>query len=104
MNPVLTSNPADLRPSKIIAVHLNYRSRLAERGRAVAAPSYFLKAPSTLSVAGRDLVRPAGCELLQMEAEVALVIGERTRFVTETDAWSRVAFVTAANDAGVTDL
>lgn len=92
------------RPGKLIAVHLNYRSRLAERGKEVAHPSYFLKAPTTLSEHGRDLVRPAGCELLQMEAEVALVIGERTHRVLESEAWSCVAWVTAANDAGITDL
>ena len=31
------------RPGKVIAVHLNYPSRAAQRGRTPAAASYFLK-------------------------------------------------------------
>ena len=42
-------HPLGLAPSKIIAVHLNYRSRAAERGRQPAEPSYFLKPPSSLA-------------------------------------------------------
>ncbi len=91
-------------PSKLIAVHLNYRSRALERGRTPACPSYFLKAPSTLSVDGADVLRPAGCLLLASEGEVAVVIGSECRNVTPTEAWSKVGFVTAANDYGVYDL
>lgn len=94
----------ELRPSKIIAVHLNYHSRNAERGKAPEAPSYFLKAPSTLSVTGEDVLRPPGCRLLAMEAEVALVIGGECRNIRIEDAWDRVGWVTAANDYGVYDL
>lgn len=91
-------------PSKLIAVHLNYRSRAEERGRTPANPSYFLKAPSTLSADGADVVRPAGCELLASEGEVAVVIGSNCRDVAPEQAWSKVAHVTAANDYGVYDL
>jgi 2-keto-4-pentenoate hydratase/2-oxohepta-3-ene-1,7-dioic acid hydratase in catechol pathway/regulator of RNase E activity RraA len=94
----------DLRPSKIIAVHLNYRSRIAERGKAPENPSYFLKAPSTLNVSGEKVYRPPGCELLAMEAEVALVIGKECKNVGVQAAWDYVRWVTAANDYGVYDL
>ena len=36
-------------PGKVIAVHLNYRSRAAQRGRVPAEPSYFLKPASSVS-------------------------------------------------------
>ena len=36
-------------------MHLNYRSRAAERGRTPAVPSYFLKPPSTLAADGADV-------------------------------------------------
>lgn len=91
-------------PSKIIAVHLNFESRAAERGRRPEQPSYFLKPVSSLASSGGVVERPAGTELLGFEGEIALVIKEATRRVSPEQAWSRVAGVTAANDLGVYDL
>lgn len=91
------------RPGKVIAVHLNYPSRAAQRGRAPEQPSYFLK-PSTSLSAGGPVERPAGCELLAFEGEIALVIGTTARRVTPQDGWSHVSGVTAANDLGLYDL
>jgi regulator of RNase E activity RraA/2-keto-4-pentenoate hydratase/2-oxohepta-3-ene-1,7-dioic acid hydratase in catechol pathway len=96
----LTGQP----PSKIVAVHVSYRSRAAERGRLPSWPSYFLKPPSTLAASGTPVLRPPGCELLAFEGEVALVIGTRTSRVSPADAWRHVRWVTAANDFGVYDL
>lgn len=91
-------------PGKVIAVHLNYRSRAAQRGRTPAMPSYFLKPSSSLAASGDALERPAGAELLAFEGEIALVIGERARRVSPAAGWAHVASVTAANDFGVYDL
>jgi len=91
-------------PGKIIAVHLNYPSRAAQRGRTPAAPSYFFKPASSLAATGGTLERPAGTELLAFEGEIALVIGEPGRRISPGDAWSHVASVTAANDFGLYDL
>src|SRR5882757_9361614 len=95
---------AGQRPSKIIAVHLSYRSRAMERGRLPSWPSYFLKPPSTLAADGDPVRRPPWCELLAFEGEVALVIGSRASRVSPADAWDHVRWVTAANDFGVYDL
>jgi 2-keto-4-pentenoate hydratase/2-oxohepta-3-ene-1,7-dioic acid hydratase in catechol pathway/regulator of RNase E activity RraA len=89
---------------KVIAVHINYPSRAAQRGRTPAQPSYFLKPSSSLSLTGNAVERPAGCELLGYEGEIALVIGKAARRVGIGDAWSHVAAVTASNDLGVYDL
>jgi regulator of RNase E activity RraA/2-keto-4-pentenoate hydratase/2-oxohepta-3-ene-1,7-dioic acid hydratase in catechol pathway len=94
----------DQAPSKIIAVHVSYRSRAMERGRLPLWPSYFLKPPSTLAADGDPVLRPPWCELLAFEGEVALVIGTTARRVSPADAWSHVRWVTAANDFGVYDL
>src|SRR5580693_7954420 len=91
-------------PSKIIAVHVSYRSRAMERGSLPLWPSYFLKPPSTLAADGDPVRRPPWCELLAFEGEVALVIGTRAARVPAADAWSHVRWVTAANDFGVYDL
>jgi 2-keto-4-pentenoate hydratase/2-oxohepta-3-ene-1,7-dioic acid hydratase in catechol pathway/regulator of RNase E activity RraA len=95
---------AATRPGKIIAVHLNYRSRAAQRGRRPGAPSYFLKPPSSLGHSGGTVERPAGTELLTFEGEIALIIGRTARHITPDDGWAHVESVTAANDLGVYDL
>ena len=92
------------RPGKIIAVHLNYASRAAQRGRVPQQPSYFLKPPTSVAASGAALERPAGTELLGFEGEIALVIGRPARRVTPETGWSYVDGVTAANDFGVYDL
>jgi 2-keto-4-pentenoate hydratase/2-oxohepta-3-ene-1,7-dioic acid hydratase in catechol pathway/regulator of RNase E activity RraA len=91
-------------PGKVVAVHVSYRSRAAERGLMPAWPSYFLKPPSSLAGSGDPVARPPGCELLAFEGEVALVIGHRARRVSRADAWDCVSALTAANDFGVYDL
>jgi 2-keto-4-pentenoate hydratase/2-oxohepta-3-ene-1,7-dioic acid hydratase in catechol pathway/regulator of RNase E activity RraA len=91
-------------PSKIIAVHLNYRSRAEERGRVPSVPSYFLKPPSSLAAAGDPIVRPPGTELLTFEGEVAVIIGTRARNVAPDAAGSHIGWYAAANDIGLYDL
>ncbi|QBE49722.1 fumarylacetoacetate hydrolase family protein [Leucobacter triazinivorans] len=91
-------------PGKIIAVHLNYPSRIAQRGRTPQFPSYFFKPASSLAPTGGTIERPAGTELLAFEGEIALVIGEPARWVSPEDGWKHVARVTAANDFGLYDL
>lgn len=97
-------HPLGLAPGKIVAVHLNYRSRAAERGRSPAVPSYFLKPTSSLSWTGRPVVRPDRCELLAFEGEIAIVIGAAAHRVPPERALEHVAGYTAANDFGVYDF
>ncbi|WP_166346576.1 fumarylacetoacetate hydrolase family protein [Phytoactinopolyspora limicola] len=91
-------------PGKIIAVHVNYPSRAAQRGRTPVAPSYFLKPATSVAESGVAIERPAGCELLAFEGEIGLVIGRTARRVEPAEGWSYVSAVTAANDFGVYDL
>lgn len=92
------------RPGKVIAVHVSYASRAAERGSRPAHPSYFLKPASSLASSGEAVERPAGTRQLVAEGEVALVIGTAARRVRAEDGWRHVRWVTAANDLGVVDL
>jgi 2-keto-4-pentenoate hydratase/2-oxohepta-3-ene-1,7-dioic acid hydratase in catechol pathway/regulator of RNase E activity RraA len=91
-------------PSKVIAVHVNYRSRAEQRGVAPTAPSYFLKPPSSLSGDGDAIVRPKGTELLTIEAEVALVIGRRAREVAPEEGRAHIGWYAPANDVGLFDM
>lgn len=92
------------RPGKIVAVHLSYGSRADQRGRRPAAPSYFFKPASSVAASGAEILRPDGGELLAFEGEIALVIGTPAHHVDLSQAWSHVAWVTAANDFGLYDL
>ena len=91
-------------PGKVIALHLNYPSRIAQRGRTPEQPSYFLKPGTSVSASGTPIERPAGTELLAFEGEIALIIGHSIRRVSPEDGWAAVSGVTAANDFGVYDL
>ena len=92
------------RPGKVLALHLNYPSRIAQRGRSPKFPGYFIKAGTSIARPGDVIERPAGTELLAYEGEIALVIGTEARRVTPEQGWSHVAGVTAANDWGLYDL
>lgn len=92
-------------PTKIIAVHLNHRSRVAEFGVSLpSAPTYFHKPVSALVGHGGAVVRPAGCEYLNYEGEVAIVIGRTCRGVTPSSAGDYIAGYTVANDFGLHDF
>ena len=93
-------------PSKILAVHLTYRSRAVEyaMARLPAEPSYFLMPPSALSHHRAPVARPRGCRYLNYEGEIALVIGTRCLGTTVEDALSHVRGYTIANDFGVHDF
>ena len=94
----------DFAPGKIVALHLNYPSRIAQRGRKPKHPSFFLKPTSSLAYSGGTVERPAGTELLAFEGEIALVIGKKVRRVTPEQGWAAVSGITAVNDLGVYDL
>jgi 5-oxopent-3-ene-1,2,5-tricarboxylate decarboxylase/2-hydroxyhepta-2,4-diene-1,7-dioate isomerase len=96
---------APVTPSKIIAVHLTYRSRLEEYAANVPPePSYFMKPPSTLNGHRGTISRPRGARFLNYEGELAVVIGTRMKGVSTDGALSHVAGYLVANDVGLHDF
>ncbi|HWD66056.1 MAG TPA: fumarylacetoacetate hydrolase family protein [Solirubrobacteraceae bacterium] len=96
---------APVTPSKILAVHLTYRSRVEEyAARIPPAPSYFMKPPSTLNGHRGELRRPRGARFLNYEGELAVVIGRRMKGVPEDQALDYVAAFAPANDVGLHDF
>ncbi len=92
-------------PTKIVCVHLNYRSRVEEFGATLGpAPTYFHKPVSSLNAHGGAVVRPERCRYLNYEGEIAIVIGEPTRNVSIAEAYRRIAGYTIANDFGLHDF
>ncbi|MGW0949443.1 fumarylacetoacetate hydrolase family protein, partial [Streptomyces sp. NPDC002623] len=92
-------------PSKVIAVHLNHRSRVDEfRIGLPDAPTYFHKPTSSLNSHQGAIVRPEGCKWLNYEGEVAIVIGRTARNVSPAEAGEYIAGYTIANDYGLHDF
>ena len=96
---------APAEPTKIIAVHLNYRSRVEEFGtRLPAAPTYFHKPTTSLNAHQGAVVRPERFRWLNYEGEVAIVIGRTCRNISPKDAGDYIAGYTIGNDFGLHDF
>jgi 5-oxopent-3-ene-1,2,5-tricarboxylate decarboxylase / 2-hydroxyhepta-2,4-diene-1,7-dioate isomerase len=96
---------APVTPTKILAVHLTYRSRVEEYAAKIPAePAFFFKPPSALNGHRGVLRRPEGAKFLNYEGELAVVIGRRMKGVSEADALSYVAGYAPANDVGLHDF
>ena len=92
-------------PSKIICVHLNYKSRVDEyMTKLPATPTYFHKPLTALCGHGANVVRPKRCEWLNYEGEVAIVIGRTCRNISQAEAGDYIAGYTIANDFGLHDF
>ncbi|HEY8466891.1 MAG TPA: fumarylacetoacetate hydrolase family protein [Solirubrobacterales bacterium] len=96
---------APAEPTKVIAVHLTYRSRIEEyKARTPAEPSYFMKPPTALNGHRGEVRRPKGTSYLNYEGELAVVIGRRMHGVPVEEALDYVAGYTCANDVGLHDF
>jgi 2-keto-4-pentenoate hydratase/2-oxohepta-3-ene-1,7-dioic acid hydratase in catechol pathway len=86
-------------PSKIITVGPNYPERLREMGvPAPNLPLIYLKAPSSLCGPGEAIRLPPQAQNVQAGVELAVVIGQRARWVTPETALNYVLGYTCAND------
>jgi len=96
---------APVEPTKILACHLNYRSRVNEfMTKLPPAPTYFHKPTTSLNAHGGNVVRPERCEYLNFEGEIAIVIGRTCRNVSPEQASAHIAGYTIANDFGLHDF
>jgi 5-oxopent-3-ene-1,2,5-tricarboxylate decarboxylase / 2-hydroxyhepta-2,4-diene-1,7-dioate isomerase len=92
-------------PSKVIAVHLNHRSRVEEFQIDLRdTPTYFHKPTSALNAHKGAIVRPEGCKWLNYEGEVAIVIRKTCRNIASAEAREYIAGYTIANDYGLHDF
>jgi 5-oxopent-3-ene-1,2,5-tricarboxylate decarboxylase / 2-hydroxyhepta-2,4-diene-1,7-dioate isomerase len=95
------------RPSKILCVHVNYRSRYYEftgKREPPPTPTFFQKPLTALNTHGGQLIRPVGYKYLNYEGELAAVIGRVTRNVTPEEVWHHLAGFTVANDVSLHDM
>jgi len=90
------------RPTKILAVALNYKSHLGSR-QPPARPELFWKPVSALQNPGDPIRIPRGAANVHYEGELVLVIGARLRQATAEQARRAIFGVTCGNDVSERD-
>lgn len=88
---------APCKPSKVIAVGLNYQTHLGQRA-AATYPGLFAKMPTSIIANEADIIYPPDATNLHYEGEMVVVIGKRASNVTVADAAQYVFGITAGND------
>lgn len=93
------------RPSKIIAIGLNYEDHAAETGgEAPEKPIVFAKYSNTIVGPDEAIRIPPITEQADYEAELGVVIGRPAKNVTESEALDYVFGYTNCNDVSSRDL
>ena len=88
-----------VRPSKIICIGLNYTDHAKETNAPIPAePIIFMKATTALSGPFDDIIIPKNSVKTDWEVELAIVIGKKARYVSETHAMDYVAGYVLHND------
>ncbi len=91
--------PCVARPSKIICIGLNYRDHAAESGMELPKePVIFFKATSALCGPDDDVIIPRNSVKTDWEVELAVIIGKKASYVSESDALHHVAGYALHND------
>ena len=92
-------------PTKIVCVHLNYKSRVDEfMTKLPDAPTYFHKPITALNSHNADVVRPERCKWLNYEGEIAIVIGRHCRNISPQEAGDYILGYAPSNDYGLHDF
>jgi len=101
----LVFEPCVPNPGKILCIGLNYRKHAVETGADIPeTPVVFGKFNNALAAHDQDVVLPAASRMVDYEAELAIVMGQRTRNVSREEALSGVFGYCCANDLSARDL
>jgi 2-keto-4-pentenoate hydratase/2-oxohepta-3-ene-1,7-dioic acid hydratase in catechol pathway len=94
-----------MRPGKIVCVGRNYREHAKELGNEVPKePLIFLKPPSSVISNGDAIVLPPASSRVEFEGEIGVVIGQKLRRASASDAGKAVRGIVALNDVTARDL
>ncbi|PWB55368.1 MAG: 2-hydroxyhepta-2,4-diene-1,7-dioate isomerase [Anaerolineales bacterium] len=96
---------APILPGKIICVGRNYTEHIKETNAEVpTTPLLFLKPPSAVIGPNQTIFLPPQSEQVDHEAELAVVIGRRGRWIQPPDAGNYIFGYTIGNDVTARDL
>ena len=88
---------APCKPTKVIAVGLNYRSHIGNRP-VPEYPGLFAKYPSSIIGQDENIVIPSDATDLHYEGELVVVIGKKAKNISVSKAPNYIFGVTAGND------
>lgn len=101
----VTYGPCVTHPGKMICVGLNYRKHAEETNAPIPQyPILFNKFNNTLNAHGKDVPLPKVSSKVDYEAELAIVIGRRAKYVSKEQALDYVFGYCNANDISARDL
>jgi 2-keto-4-pentenoate hydratase/2-oxohepta-3-ene-1,7-dioic acid hydratase in catechol pathway len=93
------------RPTKIVAVGLNYKAHAEEMGKPLPEEPLLFMKPSTAVIANKmRIVLPKVSERVDYEGELAIVIGRRCRKVSPEEAKDYILGYSCFNDVTARDL
>jgi len=96
---------APVEPSKMLCVGLNFRDHIAELGDPTPqVPSHFLKSPTSLIGPGDPVIFPRVARRVDYEGELAAVIKNKIKDVSEAEALQHVLGYTCFNDVTEREL
>jgi 2-keto-4-pentenoate hydratase/2-oxohepta-3-ene-1,7-dioic acid hydratase in catechol pathway len=96
---------APILPSKIICVGRNYSEHAREHNSEIQEiPILFMKPPSSVIGHEEPIVLPPQSQQVEHEAELAVVIGKRGRWISDDQAKRHIFGYTIANDVTARDL
>lgn len=96
---------APIEPGKIICLGRNYAAHAREHGAEVPeVPLIFLKPISSVIGPEAKILLPPQSEQVEHEAELAVIIGKRGRWIKPEEALNYILGYTAANDVTARDL
>ena len=96
--------PVIANPGKIFCVGLNYKTHVAEMKRADSEhPAIFTRFADSLTAHGAPLVKPKATQRFDFEGELAVIIGQVGRNISQADAWHHIAGYACFNDGTARD-
>lgn len=92
-------------PTKIICIGLNFQDHAAEIGQTTQSePLMFFKPPSTLIGSGETIVLPKQSTQVELEVEMAMVVGKKAKDISADQAKDHILGFTIANDVTARDV
>ena len=96
--------PVIPKPGKIICVGLNYHDHVRETGRELTeSPALFVRVANSQVAHGQAIVRPRESHRLDYEGEIAVIIGQGGRRISEAQSWQHIGGYSCYNDGSIRD-
>ncbi len=95
----------EFRPTKVVAVGLNYKAHAKELGMNIPdEPLLFLKPTSSIILSGEPIIYPKASKRVDYEGELSIFISKPTKKVSYNQAKDHILGYGIANDVTARDL